>query len=171
MARQKGKFVKSSRTNQNKNLLRGSLNLMSPHLDTTIKRPVITPIAYEDHRYLDPVVSDVVQEETVRTNDVITSKCEWKDGRRIVELDTLAINLKACKRCGQPLHLSDCVGETRFGLAQILQVQCRYEECRLLNDVPTGKKHETNKGGKAWDINTKLATGKRKNICISTLLI
>ena len=53
-------------------------------------------------------------------------------------------------------------GGTRFGLTQILQVQFRYEVCRLLNDVPTGKKHETNKGGKAWDINTKLETGKRK---------
>ena len=99
---------------------------MSPHLDANIERSVITPIAYEDHIYVD--CFEFVQEETVTTNEIITSKCEWKDGRRIVELDTLAINLKACKRCGQPLHLSDCKGETRFGLAQILQVQCRYEE-------------------------------------------
>ena len=171
MAGQKGKFVKSSRPDKNRNLWRRSIHLMRPNLITTIERPVITPIAYENYIYVDPVVSDFVQEETVTTNDIITSKCEWKDRKRIVELDTLAINFKACKRCGQPLHLSDCVGDIRFGLAQILQVQCRYEECRLLNDVPTGKKHETNKGGKAWDINTKLATGKRKNICISTLLI
>ena len=46
---------------------------MSPHLDTTIERPVITPITYEDHNYVDSVVSNVVQEETVTTNDIITS--------------------------------------------------------------------------------------------------
>ena len=77
----------------------------------------------------------------------------------MVELDTLAINLKACKRCSKPLQLSDCAGKTRFGLAQILMVQCCFEECRLLNDVPTGKKYETTMGGKTWDINTQLATG------------
>ena len=104
MARQKRKFVKSPRPDQNRNLWRGSIDLMSPYLDTAIERPVITQIAYEDHIYVDPVVSDVVQEQTVTTIDIITSKCEWKDGRRIVELYTLAINLKDCKRCGQPLH-------------------------------------------------------------------
>ena len=151
------------RPDQNRNLWIGSINLMSPHLDTKIERPVITPIAYEDHIYVDPVVSDVVQKETFTTIDIITSKCKWKDGRQIVELDTVAIYLKSLQKMRQPLHqLSDCVGETRFGLAQSLQVQCRDEVCRLLNDVPTGKKQETNKGGKAWDINTKLATGKRK---------
>ena len=41
---------------------------MSPNLVTTIERPVITPIAYEYHIYVDPVVLDFVQEETVTTN-------------------------------------------------------------------------------------------------------
>ena len=68
MAGQKGKFVKSSRPDKNKNLWRGSIHLMSPNLVTTIERPVITPIAYEYHIYVDPVVSDFVQEETVTTN-------------------------------------------------------------------------------------------------------
>ena len=71
---------------------------MSPHLDTKIERPVITPIAYEDHIYVDPVVSDVVQKETVTTIDTITSKCKWKDGRQIVELDTVAIYLKSLQK-------------------------------------------------------------------------
>ena len=160
MAGQKGKFVKSSRPDKNRNLWRGSINLMSPNLDTNIERPVITQFGFEDHIYF---ISDFVQEETVTTNDIITSKCEWKDGRRIVELDTLAINFKACKRCGQPLHLSDCVRETRFGLAQIVFVTRSADYYTMF---PLLKKHETNKGGKALDINTKLATGKRKtSVC------
>ena len=61
-----------------------------------------------------------------------------------------------------------CVGETRFGLAQILLLsncrQCIVDTqsvCRLVNDVCTHrqkKSHLTEKGGKA--INTKLAAGK-----------
>ena len=73
MAGQKGKFVKSSRPDENRNLWRGSINLMSPNLDTNIERPVITQFGFEDHIYF---ISDFVQEETVTTNDIITSKCE-----------------------------------------------------------------------------------------------
>lgn len=73
---QKGKFVKSSQSDQNRNPWRGTINLISPQLVTTIGRPVIIPIAYKDHIYVDRVVSDVVHEETVTTNDMITSKSE-----------------------------------------------------------------------------------------------
>ncbi|XP_061194747.1 uncharacterized protein LOC133202899 [Saccostrea echinata] len=159
----KGKFVKSSRVKQNEVLRRECIKYWNRSDDDTskgdIETPVITPIASEDHVYhcVDPLARDidVAQEEIVGP----TGKNDWREGRRIIELGTLATNLNECKRCGQPLHLSDCVAETRFGLAQILQVQCRYKECRLLNDVPTGKKHLTEKGGKAWDINTKVAVG------------
>ena len=65
-----------SQSDQNRNPWRGSINLISPQLVTTIGRPLITPIAYKNHIYGHPVVSDVVQEETVTTNDIITSKSE-----------------------------------------------------------------------------------------------
>ncbi|XP_062590039.1 uncharacterized protein LOC134251653 [Saccostrea cucullata] len=159
----KGKFVKSSRIKQNEVLRRECVKYWDRSDENTSKEnvetPVITPVTNEDHVYhcVDPLATDVrvAREEIVEP----TGKNDWSEGRRIIELGILANNLKECKRCGQPLHLSDCVGETRFGLAQILQVQCRYQECRLLNDVPTGKKHLTEKGGKAWDINTKVAVG------------
>lgn len=41
---------------------------------------------------------------------------------------------------GHLLHLIDCVGEKKFGLAYILMVKCNYLECGLVNDVPTGRK-------------------------------
>ncbi|XP_056006937.1 DNA polymerase III PolC-type-like [Ostrea edulis] len=161
---EKGKFVKASRFKQIHALRKGCVNYWKTSdeekLKETIERPVITGITpLDDHIYVDNVARDVVQEEIVSPSANVTSRSDWRDGRRIVELDVIAKNLEECRRCGQPLHLSDCVGKTRFGLAQIPQVQCRYSECRLVNDVPTGKKHQTEKGGKAWDINTKLAAG------------
>lgn len=91
----------------------------------------------------------------------MSENAEWRNGRRIVELATLADNLQACRYCAQPLHLSDCVGENRFGLAQILKVKCRNINCGVTNDVTvaTGSKHVTDQGGKAWDVNSRLAAG------------
>ena len=71
----------------------------------------------------------------------------------------LADGLKACQLCGNPLHLKDCVGEKKFGLAHILSVRCFYSECGLVNDVPTGSRHKTSTCTSAWDVNTKLAAG------------
>lgn len=52
------------------------------------------------------------------------------------------------------------VGENRFGLAQILKVKYRNVNCDITNDVATGPKHVTDRGGKDWDVNSKLAAGK-----------
>jgi hypothetical protein len=92
-------------------------------------------------------------------HDADDSYLEWRDGRRVVELGTLADGLKACQLCGQQLQLSNCVGDKKFGLAHVLKVKCQYPECGLINDVPTGSKHRTTNGGQSWDVNTKLAAG------------
>lgn len=84
-----------------------------------------------DHSYnlssenQDPVYNVSRQEDIVSdcTSDV---ELEWRTGRRVVELGTLANGLKACQLCSQPLHLINTVGERRFGLAQILEVKCMY---------------------------------------------
>ena len=82
-------------------------------------------------------------------------------GRRVVEMKTLAENLKACQLCSQPLHLSNCIGESRSGLGGYLQVRCAYVGCRVLNHVHYGTKHNVLGGAsKAWDINTKVAAGE-----------
>lgn len=91
---------------------------------------------------------------------IISENAEWRNGRRIVKLATLADNLQACCNCAQPLHLSDCVGENRFGLAQILKVKCRNINRGVANDVSTGSKHVTERGGKSWNVNSKLAAGE-----------
>lgn len=67
----------------------------------------------------------------------------------MVELGTLADGLKGYKLCGQPLHLTNCVAEQKYGLAHILQVKCMNLECNLVNDVPMGSKHVTENGGQA----------------------
>lgn len=46
------------------------------------------------------------------------------------------------------------------------------ENCELINDVATGSRHRTEKGGLAWDANTKLAAGRATTVklylCIFT---
>ena len=92
-------------------------------------------------------------EEEVRTTG------SWQEGRRVVELDLLAVGLKSCQRCSQSLRLDNKVGERRFGLGLILLVKCSYTECSHVNGVPSGSRHKPEKGGIAWDVNTKLAAG------------
>ncbi|XP_062603897.1 uncharacterized protein LOC134265692 isoform X2 [Saccostrea cucullata] len=81
----------------------------------------------------------------------------WESGRRVVELKLLAEGLKECVFCKEPLHLSSCTGEKKYGLASILYINCL--KCSNTNSVPTGKRHNTNGKGPArcFDINTKLA--------------
>lgn len=68
---------------------------------------------------------------------------------RIVELATLPDSLQACRCWAKPFHLSDCVGETKFVLVQILNVKCRNINCGITNDVAIDSKHVTGRGGKA----------------------
>ena len=82
----------------------------------------------------------------------------------MVELGVLVEGLKACFLCSQPLRLENCVGETKFGLGHILKIKCDYADCGLVNEIPTGRRHKTEKGGSAWDVNTKLAAG----MCINS---
>lgn len=89
-------------------------------------------------------------------------KNSWREGRRIIEMGTLADNLKkGCGMCGNILQFSNILGERRFGLGQVLQIQCTNSTCLFINDVPTGSKHKLKPGMKqsAWDVNTKLAAG------------
>lgn len=72
--------------------------------------------------YTGPDLSDVEKEEVI-DNDDPSKKCEdWRQGRRIVELDVLAEGLKACEKCGLPLQLSHAKGILTFGLGSLLKV-------------------------------------------------
>ena len=84
----------------------------------------------------------------------------WRSGRRIVELDKLAEQMKSCWDCGQPLHLHNIQSETRMGFGSILYIDCT---CRAMNSVTTNKCHnskETTRGRKTFDVNTKAALGR-----------
>lgn len=100
------------------------------------------------------VCSDEVDEDSFVPDE---NTYDWRVGRRIVELGMLADGLRACKLCQFPLQLHNCISEKKFGLSHILNIKC--ENCELINDVATGSRHRTEKGGLAWDANTKLAAG------------
>ena len=89
----------------------------------------------------------------------------WRDGRRIVELDRLAEQMKSCLDCGQPFILRNIQRETKMGFANILYIDCAYG---VLNSVTRNKYHninETLRGPRTFDVNTKAALGELNKIC------
>jgi hypothetical protein len=77
----------------------------------------------------------------------------WQDGRRIVELKTLAKQLNACDGCDSPLNLT-------FARVRQLLIYSLYN---LLNTVVPNRTHPGRKGPTIFDINTKAAIGKYTN--------
>ena len=71
---------------------------------------------------------------------------EWKDGRRVVELDTLAENLGKCTGEGYELlqDLRGTVSENRSGLGSLLWNRCK---CGHLNKIATSKFQTVNTNG------------------------
>ena len=85
----------------------------------------------------------------------------WQDGRRIVELKTLAEQLNACDGCDSPLNLMNIEQECLHGFGSYLSIRCT--TCNLLNTVVTNKTHPGRKGPTIFNINTKAAIGKYTN--------
>ena len=83
------------------------------------------------------------------------------EGRRIVELRLLTEQLVAgCPVCEEKSCLSKCVGEKRYGLASVLEVEC--VRCGNIANINTSKTHvpigrTSTRGRPAYDINTKSA--------------
>ena len=48
----------------------------------------------------------------------------WQDGRRIVELKTLAEQLNACDGCDTPLNLMNIEQERLYGFGSYLSIRC-----------------------------------------------
>ena len=73
--------------------------------------------------FLVPDITNAVREEEVSYDGVHTCTSEdWKNGRRIVELDVLAEGLSACMKCGLPLQLAHTTGIQTYGLGCLLKV-------------------------------------------------
>ncbi|XP_052780707.1 uncharacterized protein LOC128217545 [Mya arenaria] len=82
----------------------------------------------------------------------------WLEGRRVVEIGVILERLSSCSSCGNSFCINGIVGETIYGLGSILHISCN--TCRMVNLVPTGKRHSTSDGSAArrcFDVNTKLA--------------
>ncbi|XP_062617800.1 uncharacterized protein LOC134279410 isoform X2 [Saccostrea cucullata] len=158
----KGRFIKESRQKQREGLARGREKSKARKSGTVnISETPEEALVGIDHNYFDGDNGgdDTCQiaKEVVLSQEDEEKKDQWRMGRRVVDLGIIADGLKSCQLCGQPLHLSNCVSERKFGLAHVLIVKCNFPECGLLNEVPTGRKHKTTSGGYAWDVNTKLA--------------
>ena len=85
----------------------------------------------------------------------------WQDGRRIVELKTLAEQLSACDGCDSPLNLMNIEQERLHRFGSYLSIRCT--TCNLLNTVVTNKMHPGRKEPTIFDINTKAAIDKYTN--------
>lgn len=82
----------------------------------------------------------------------------------------LAEGLAGCKKCGLPLQLHHSIGVITYGLSALLKIPCSNTNCKHVNNVPTGKRHN-----KVWDANRKLVAGKYINqihsLCLEVLVI
>ncbi|XP_063408241.1 uncharacterized protein LOC134691604 [Mytilus trossulus] len=94
---------------------------------------------------------DIAAEAEI-TDPLYGKQQSWGLGRRIVELDLLAVGMYCCI-CKYPLHLSNTVGEKLFSLSGIIMIRC--DLCATVTDVQTGKRGPTG----SYDINTKAALG------------
>lgn len=169
-----GKKVLGLRKGLNSRLASSNGDPLPPaqkHMDETCDTDCDIPV-HIDHGYYG------IQEEVIVCGDEVDEDSfvpdentyDWRVGRRIVELGILADGLRACKLCQFSLQLHNCISEKKFGLSHILNIKC--ENCELINDVATGSRHRTEKGGLAWDANTKLAAGRATTVklylCIFT---
>lgn len=70
-----------------------------------------------------PNISNATREEEVSYEGNQTRSSEdWREGRRIVELDVLATGLRACLKCGLPLQLGHSIDIQTYGLGCLLKV-------------------------------------------------
>lgn len=58
--------------------------------------------------------------------------------------------IRGCHSCKEPLRLSSCIGDTRYGPDSLLHID--RIKCHKVTLVPTGTRH----GHNVWDINFKL---------------
>ena len=136
-AKHKGKFIKA-----------GKLARMQKQADAWRKKAE-TEVSDEN--------SDVSSTRTNTGNNI----CDWRKGRRIVDLSYMADQMTSCRVCSKPLNLHRIQREHRVGYASILYIDC---ECGMTNPVSTNTSHrpsdKSNRGMPVYDINTKAVLGK-----------
>ena len=88
--------------------------------------------------------------------DCLKRSLQWNEGRRIVELSTLANNLSECAANGCNLlqDLRNIVGESRSGFGSVLSIRC---SCGVVNKVRTCSTHKSSQGRPIFVVNTKAA--------------
>ncbi|CAG2218616.1 unnamed protein product [Mytilus edulis] len=118
---------------------------------TLQKDPEVVGV-FNDHSNYFHNHTDIAAEAEI-TDPLYGKQQSWGLGRRIVELDLLAVGMYCCI-CKSPLHLSNTVGEKLFGLSGIIMIRC--DLCATVTDVQTGKRGPTG----SYDINTKAALGR-----------
>ncbi|XP_062576614.1 uncharacterized protein LOC134238504 isoform X3 [Saccostrea cucullata] len=119
-----------------------------------------------DHNY---VFGHICEGETCETcfpgmkslvNSKKFSSDGWRNGRRVIEWNTVVDALENCCHCKcGPLYLTkrNIKGEMKLGLGGYLYIQCTF--CLKLNRIPYGKTHKDEGQGKgmpSFCINTKV---------------
>lgn len=107
------KFVKSSLLKHIEGSKKGRLNRATKEKEKSSppqdKRIIPVTACELDHSYVSDADGDkvqrVVREEQKVSVEERSARNQWRVGRRVVELGTLADGLKGCKLCGQPLQL------------------------------------------------------------------
>lgn len=120
------------------------------------------PVVIIEHNYFEGEdggndICHIAKKEVVLSREDEEMKDQWHVGRQFVDLGIIADGLKSCQLYGQPLHLSDCVCERKFGLSHGLIVKCNFLEMSSPQRSTNGQKTQTTSEGYAWDVNTKLA--------------
>ncbi|CAC5420050.1 unnamed protein product [Mytilus coruscus] len=105
---------------------------------------------------LNTTLPDEIKEMVIDTEES-TDTITWKDGRRIVELFSLAKALNNCQNCTAQLNLLNVEKEKMQGFGSYLAIRCL--NCNMLNNILTNKTHYGTKGPAIFDINTKAAIG------------
>lgn len=78
------------------------------------------------------------------------------DNKTWFVLGILAEGLRECALCKEPLLLSNCLGEKKFGLASHLYIRCSNQTCQLVNTIPT----DSRTGRSPFDVNLKASAGE-----------
>ena len=129
-ARRKGKFIKLSekqrreRCSMRMRVYNDSSNLLNKSVN--VQDETLAEFEHSSEQTNQSSCEQVSDTHTVNVSSPADEEnsehLTWRDGRRIVECDGLAEQLKSCWDCGQPLPLHNIVEETRMGFGSILYI-------------------------------------------------
>ena len=163
--RYRGRFIKHSQLRQLQGLTHADPYVKKAKQEHECRLRGLRDSIALDHGYTNTSTSTSsdVQSHTATVN-IPTVKIPIQ-GRRIVDINLLAQQLKSCfnkkggQLCETPLHLGDIVGESLYGLGSYLKIKC--QTCNHINNIKTSSVNKD----KAFHTNIAATAGEYKYIC------